>query len=186
MFSNKPNVHAQVDHIVNRATSRTFVLRHLSSFNADKNKLRNVYSSIIRSVIEYSSVTFGPMMTKYEKNRMGNIQKKCLRTIYGYGTDYEKLLELSGLDTLEQRRMNALLKFAQKASNNPQFRSWFPLNQNRSSQRIGKEYEEKQAKSDRLYNSPLYAMRRALNNSPSNNRNYNPRFEDLSHLFNEP
>ena len=36
MFSNTPTVHAQVDHIINRATSRSFVLRHLASFGADK------------------------------------------------------------------------------------------------------------------------------------------------------
>ena len=85
MFGMKPTVNAQIDHVVNRATSRTFVLRHLAGFGDDKTKLRNIYCSIIRSVMEYSSVTFGPMMPKYEKNRLENIQKKCLRIIYGYG-----------------------------------------------------------------------------------------------------
>ena len=186
LFSNKPTVHAQVDNIVNRAASRMFVLRHLSSFGADKAKLRNVYCSIARSIMEYSSVTFGPMLTKYQKNRVENIQKKCLRAIYGYGLDYNVLLQMSGLETLEERRERALLKFAQKSSTNPQFMSWFPKNTNRSSQRSGKDYVEKFARSDRLYNSPLYAMRRALNNTPKNDRNSNPQFGDLSHIFNAP
>ena len=184
MFSKRPTVTAQIDNLVCKATSRTFVLRHLASFGADKTKLRNIYCALIRSIIEYSSVTFGPMMPKYEKNRMENIQKKCLRIIYGYGLDYKELLEISELETLEKRREKALLKFAQKASANPQFIHWFPRNTNRSSQRISKEFEEKFAKSDRLYNSPLYAMRRALNNTPKTERNNNPNFEDLSYLFN--
>ena len=136
--------------------------------------------------MEYSSVTFGPMMSKYEKNRLENIQKKCLRIIYGYGLDYDTLLQISDLETLEKRREKALLKFAQKASQNLQFLGRFPQNQNRSSQRVCKEYEEKFARSDRLYNSPLFTMRRALNNTPKNDRNSNPNIQDLSHLFNAP
>ena len=161
MFSNKPNVNSQIDNIVNRASSRSFVLRHLSNFNADKKRLRNVYCSIIRSVMEYSSVSYGTMITKYDKNRLETIQKKCLCCIYGYGLGYEELLDLSGLETLEARREKAILKFANKAANNPQFRHWFPTNKDRTG-RHGKQYEEFFAKSDRLYNSPLYAMRRML------------------------
>ena len=72
-FSNVPNVHEQINHIVNRATSRSFVIRNLSNFDADKTKLYNVYCSLIRSVMGYSSVIFGSMMTKYDKNRLENI-----------------------------------------------------------------------------------------------------------------
>ena len=185
MFSSTPNVHEQINHIVNRATSRSFVIRNLSNFGSDKAKLRNVYCSLIRSVMEYSSVTFGSMMTKFDKNRLETIQKKCLRNIYGYGLTYEELLEKSGLESLESRREKALTKFATKALNNPQFAHWFPLNKNRIG-RHGKTYEEKYAKSDRLYNSPLFRMRRILNETPNNDRNSNLNIVDLSHLFNAP
>ena len=103
---------------------------------------------------------------------------------YGYGLEYDKLLEISGLETLERRREKAVLKFAQKACMNPQFMDWFPRNTNRSSQKTGKEFEERFARSDRLYNSPLFAMRRALNNTNKTERNCNPNHVDLSHLFN--
>ena len=137
--------------------------------------------------MEYSSVTFGPMLAKYEKNRLENVQKKCLRIIYGYGLDYETLLQMADLETLDTRRQNALLKFARKSSNNPQFKKWFPLNKNRSSQRGGKEFEEKFARSDRLYNSPLFAMRRALNETSNQPRvGDSGNLVDLSHLFNQP
>ena len=91
-------------------------------------------------------------------NRLKNVQKKCLRNIYGYGLSYDELLELSSLDTHEDRRTKALHKFANKAAVNPQFEHWFPLNKNRSGRR-GKIYEELLAKSDRLYRSLLFAMR---------------------------
>ena len=76
-FSNVPNVHEQINHIVNRDTFRSFVIRNLSNFDADKTKLCNVYCSLIRPVMEYSSVTFGSMMTKCDKNRLENIKKNA-------------------------------------------------------------------------------------------------------------
>ena len=67
------------------------------------------------------------------------------------------------LETLEQRRKNTIRKFAGKTSQNPQYAHWFPENQNRTSQRNPKKYEEQFARSKRLYCSPVYYMRRVLN-----------------------
>lgn len=116
-----------------------------------------------------SNVTFGPMISRYDSNRLENLQKKCLRNIYGYGIKYKELLDMSGLETLEERRSKALLNFANKAVTNPQFKDWFPLNTNRAG-RHGKKYAELFAKSDRLYKSPLFTMRRLLNETPSNDK----------------
>ena len=87
--------------------------------------------------------------------------------------------------TLDERRKQALKKFAEKAVASPQFTHWFPKNQNQTSQRLGKVYEEKHARSDRLYYSPLYTMRRALNNNEEK-RTSDIHYIDLSNLFNEP
>ena len=133
MFNSNPNVHSQFKHIIDCAASRTIVLRRLAGVNPDK--LKNVYCSVIRSVLEYSNVTFGPMLTKYEKNQLERMQKKGLRSIYGPNKTYEQLLELSGLERLEARREKALMKFALKTTKNPQFEHLFPLNKNRTIQR---------------------------------------------------
>ena len=66
------------------------------------------------------------MMAQYEKNRLEKLQKNCLRSIYGFDKSYEDLLNESGLLTLEERRKNALGKFALKAAANKQFTNWFP------------------------------------------------------------
>ena len=91
-----------------------------------------------------------------------------------------ELLETSGLETLDQHRENALLKFAKKAAQNPQFAHWFPKNTNRSSNRVGKKFEEIYARTDRLYFSPIYVMRRRLNASPDEDRLARADFSDLS------
>ena len=113
-FSNKPDVHAQVDNLINRAASRAFVIRRLAGIKVDRTRLTRIYTSIVRSVLEYSSVTYGPMITKYDSNRIENIQKHCLRSILGFDKRYEDLLEESDLQTLEARRQSALKKLLKK------------------------------------------------------------------------
>ena len=137
-------------------------------------------------MLEYSGVTYGTMITQYQRNRLKNVQKSCLRNIFGFDKSYSDLLEEADLKTLEERRANALRRFAEKASTNSQFSHWFPLNQNRASQRSDKKYQELHAKSNRLYNSPLFEMRRILNNSAKEARGALPDLNDLSDLFNEP
>ena len=55
-------------------------------------------------------------------------------------------------------------KFAQRAAANPRF-GWFVERTARSG-RHGDTYQEMQARTDRLYNSPLYYFRRRLNGKP--------------------
>ena len=106
--------------------------------------------------------------------------------MYGYNYTYQELLEKSGLETLKSRRDSAMLKFAQKTSKNPVYKHMFPLNPSAVRTRDHKHYKEDNAKTDRLYKSPLFAMRRLLNNTPDSDRNNNPNYVDLSHLFNDP
>ena len=54
------------------------------------------------------------------------------------------------------------LKFAKKTAEGP-YAAWFPKRDGGRSLRNGKEYVEEYARCDRLYNSPIFAMRRALN-----------------------
>ena len=75
VFGEKPTVHAQVNNIIEKAASRSFVIRHLAGVGVDKGRIKNIYCSIIRSLLEYSSVTFGPMLAQYQVNRLENIQK---------------------------------------------------------------------------------------------------------------
>ena len=89
------------------------MLRYYSSFMKGDD-LKKLYCGFVRSVIEYSSVTYGPLLTKYQSNDLENIQKRCLKCLYGYDKSYTELLSLSGLSTLEERRNTALVKFAEK------------------------------------------------------------------------
>ena len=98
--------------------------------------------------------------------------------MYGYQLTYNELLQKAGFESLKTRRDNALRKFADRTVGNPMYERWFRQNENerRNSQRNTKQYEEKLARTTRLYNSPLFTIRRHLNSNP------NQESEQLEHL----
>ena len=110
------------------------------------------------------------------------VQKKCLRIIYGYELNYDELLQISGLETMESRRIKLFKKFTTKASENPKYRSWFPLKDTLRNTRNPRPYLEDRANSDGQYKSPLFAMRRIMNNNPPISLD----LTDLSDAFNAP
>ena len=65
---------------------------------------------------------------------------------------------------MEERQINMFEKFATKTSENLRYQNWFPLKDSLRPTRKPRPYLEDSAKSDRLYRSPIYAMRRLLNN----------------------
>ena len=152
-----------MQNLIRKANTRTFVLRHYSTFMSGKD-LITLYSSLVRSILEYSSVTYGPMLSKHQSNRLEKVQRNCLRIMFGYGKDYGDLLSESGVETLKTRREKALAKFADKCLKNPDYSDFFPASSSeRWSAKHGKKYQEFFARCDRLKNSPLYYMRRRLN-----------------------
>ena len=114
MFGEKPTVNAQVDNIKMRANIRIAVIRCYSGF-MEGSKLIKLYSSLVRSVIEYSSSSDNSMLTKYQSNELEKLQNCCLKMMFGYTKNYTKLLSLSGPETLLSRRISTVRKFAEKS-----------------------------------------------------------------------
>ena len=148
--------------------------------------LKKLYCVLIRSILEYSAVTYTTQISKFQSNRIENVQKQCLRVMYGYSKSYEELLKISGLELLSERRKKLFGKFAENIVKNENYKDMFPLNEQERTTRNKKPYKEFYARIDRLYNSPLYALRRHLNQTPTIDRFNNPLLIDLSHLFNDP
>ena len=75
-FSNKPNDHLQINNnLINQSVSRSFVIRRLAGVKVNTSKFVNIYSSIVRSVLEYSSVTYGLKFNCYDCNRLEKVKK---------------------------------------------------------------------------------------------------------------
>ena len=120
--------------------SKTFETARIP--NPDQVKL---YSSLLLPVLDYACITYHSMLTVDQSKEIEKLQRNSLRVIYGPNISYAGMLEMSGLEWLPDRRLQLLDNFAKEAAEDPKYR------------------EEKFARTSRLYNSPLYFMRRRLN-----------------------
>ena len=83
---------------------------------------------------------------------------------------------------MEERRKTLFKKFTIKTSENHKYKSWFPQKPTLRDKRKPRPYIEKRAYSDGLYRSPIYAMRRILNEKPAIKTDLN----DLTGIYNDP
>ena len=88
-----------------------------------------------------------------------------MRIVYGYDIKKEDMLAKSGLPTLEARRSRLFENFCKKSYANSRFKkAWFTEREFTGHDlRKQKILVEKPARTNRLFNSPLYAMRRKIN-----------------------
>ena len=95
--------------------------------------------------------------------------------MYGYDKNYKELLEVSQLQPLKVRRDKAIRKFAAKMYKNDNYSDLFPLSESTRSLRKNKKFQEEYARTEKLYNSPLFKMRRLLNEICDEERDNNVR-----------
>ena len=162
-FTNKPDVSAQVDAICRKFRSRVWMLRHLHHNGFDQNELLTVYKSCILPIHDYCSTVYNSSLTLSQSIVLERLQAKALKAIYGYDPSYRQLMELADLTTLRARRDSRELAFARKCAASQRFAHWFPIHQQVRETRSSQRYVEKFARCCRCYNSPIYSMRRRLN-----------------------
>ena len=91
--------------------------------------LLDIYILFIRSVAEYCSVVFHSTLTGEQSNTIERIQRTCLKIILGeMYMDYSSALEMTGLDSLSDRRSKRCLDFSLKVIKNQRNSRLFPLN----------------------------------------------------------
>ena len=105
---------------------------------------------------------FHPMMSDGQDEGLERLQTHALKCIFGPGISGRRMREMAELPTLRSRRIEQCDKFAAKCAASPRFEHWFPERTGRST-RNKEKYREDFARCNRLYNSPLYYMRRRLN-----------------------
>ena len=112
IFGNTPSIQPQLDYLIRKASKRYFMLLHYKRAGLPSEKLKEIYCAITRSTLEYSSNVYHSMLNIGQSNELEKVQKRCLRAIYGYDKQYLDLLQLSGLETLKDRRIKSFEKFA--------------------------------------------------------------------------
>ena len=162
-FSRKPDMSAQVEAVCRKFRARIWTLRHLHHRGLSQEDLLRVYKSTILPCHNYCSNVFHSSLTLSQSIVLERLQSKALKAIYGYDPSYRDLMERAGLTTLRARREQRELTFARKCASSERFSCWFPVRAVARNTREGVTYEEKFARTHRCYNSPIFSMRRRLN-----------------------
>ena len=166
-FGPKPNCQPQVDAMKKTFRGCYWLLIHMKQHFYTEDELVRAYKSLVRPIAEYCSVVFHSMLSDKQDEEIERLQATALRYIYNYGIPYSEMREMAGLTTLRQRRIEAVDKFAANCANSDRFAHWFPRHlSTRRATRSRAVYKEEYARCDRLKNSPLFYMRRRLNNKP--------------------
>ena len=92
-----------------KTRKRLYFLKLLKNYGAPTKDLLAFYNSIIRPVLEYSDVLWSGGLTAKQRCNIERIQKRAFRVIYP-GQDYEHVLKVNKLATLEERGKDHCLK----------------------------------------------------------------------------
>lgn len=169
IFNQRADITDQLNALKMSFRTKTWTLRHLKQSGFTEDELKRFYTTNIRPSLEYSSVVYHSMMTQEQEHDLEMQQSRALKNIYGHTYSYERLIQISGLQTLKQRREDACFKFASKMATNPRFAAWFPKRTTRTRSGQDDEYVEFRARTNRRMRSPLFYYRRILN---QNRRHY--------------
>ena len=163
-FGKKPNAEEHIKQIRTDYATKAWAIRNLKRAKIRNQSLVIIYCSLLRSTIEYAAPVYAHFLTSEQSNALERLQSQTLKTIFGFDKSYNECLSFSGLDTLESRRTKLVQKFAIKTSANPLWAHWFPQHEEYSYDLRKKlRYREDFAAKDRLRLSPIFTMRRLLN-----------------------
>ena len=121
--------------ICRKSYSRMSMLTKLKYIGTSIEYFLEIYVLFIRSISEYCSVAYHSSLTVSQSTDLERIQKTCLKIILGDNyINYPAALEMTGLDSLFDRREARCLKFALKSLKHPIQSKKFPPNRNLSNE----------------------------------------------------
>ena len=167
MISSDLKWQANTEYITKKAYSRLWMIRRLKNLGLNISSLVKVFTTQVRSVLEFGAVTWHPMLTIENSKSIERVQKSALATILSpYYKNYDEALAQTKLERLDKRREKLSLSFAKKAAKHPQHSSWFmKLEQNTQFQTrsFKPPYKTVQGRTQRLLKSPVPYFTTLLN-----------------------
>ena len=151
--------------ICRKAYSRIALITKLKYVGVNIEDLVDIYKLMIRSLTEYCSVAFHSSLTLGQATDLERIQKTCLKVILGENyISYQAALEMTGLQTLHDRREDRCLNFALKALKHPRNYQMFPRNENNCKQIRNQElFKVNFARTEQYRKSAIPFCQRKLN-----------------------
>ena len=109
LLSNDLTWRARVDYILKKANLRLYALRKLRRACLNQPDLANVYSSLIRSCLEYAFLSWASLSTTLSDD-IESLKRRAMRITYPE-LSYMDALDVADLDTLASRRYKCCMKF---------------------------------------------------------------------------
>ena len=164
-FDTNPSVECHVQELEKKIRKRAWIIRNLKKAGLSKKDVMNCYCSLVCPVLDYAVPVHHSMLNKCQIDGLEKLQRYIFKTIYRFDRSYSDVLQNESIESLADRRQKLFDSFALKMLSNPAVSgAWFLIklfeHVNLRKERI---FEEKYARTLRLYNSSLYAMRRRLN-----------------------
>jgi len=160
---------SNTENLIERAYKKLWIVRRLKSLGDEQFDLVEIYTKLIRSILELAVPAWQGAITQQEKINIERVQKSAAHIILGEDySSYRVALKLLNLDSLESRRNKLCLNFVIKAEKHPKFKSWFTLTNPKLNTRKDKfknkdRYLNVNAKHSRLAKSPLGFLTKMLN-----------------------
>ena len=147
-----------------RAYKRIWSLRRLNGLGASLIDMKDVFIKQVRSVLELAVPAWNGALTKSDCKSIERVQKTALYIMLGGYPDYQKALNIVGLEPLHVRRQNLCLKFAKRSAKHPKHEKWFKFNSKTVNTRLVKDaYMPVYANHSRFEKSPLSYLTKLLN-----------------------
>ena len=165
-FSKRPCAKEHVRQTALKFRKRLWFLRHLKKAGVSHDDLvLHVYRCFLLPIIDFSSPVYHSLLTLDQSSTLERLQSSALKTIFGWHKPYSQLVSDLKIETVSERRQRLTDNFILKTAENPRYSErWFPLKpRSEHFLRSEKPYEEKFARTNRLYNAPIYYYRRRLN-----------------------
>ena len=73
---------------------------------------------LLLSIIDFGSIVYHSILSGEQRAKIEHLQRTALQIVYGGGMSYRRLLEVSGLPRVSERRIELLDCFILKAARN--------------------------------------------------------------------
>ena len=164
-FGNRPGAGEHVKAIEDKVQSKIWMLYKLRNAGFKGDNLFKLYCCYLRSIIEYCSVVYHPMLTGGQCWDLERLQRLAVRICYGNASSTNEFMASNAISTLEERRARRCDKFLRNNFNHTRFgTTWFPprLGERRDLRRR-RAVKETRANTLRRFNSPLAFLKRRAN-----------------------
>ena len=92
-----------IDEITTKASQRLYFIILLNRAGVESHHLVNIYTTLIRSVVEYACQVWYTNLTKQQMKQLESMQRRAMRIIFR-NMSYAEAIVTAGISTLADRR----------------------------------------------------------------------------------